>query len=419
MRRRGRGKAGTEVEFQLGPEGRPLRHAGATLSVCCLANSPGPFLKAALAPVCEIADEVVIAVGGPISDEDLSCYREIADRLYSIEFEFVERHLAWLHAQCRGDWILRLDGDEVPSREMVAEVLDARDDRRLSCVLFARRSLFPTIESYIAQEPWYPDFQVRMVRNDGSLRFAGLTHSAAERTMPARTVEAPIYHLPFIVGDIETRRARAAYYEQFRPGLVAPTELPANDALVPEGRAPPITLPVPKDDVRYLEAVLSAEQTYGLPRAHVTPVSLAETDALWAGRVMAESAYYAKIEVIGALVPLAPSESRPFYFRVRNEGNDTWGWDPSIGPYVHVIHRLLDERRNPVGEWRPSFFTEWVKPGTTTIVPARVDAPANPGLYLLEIRIRQSPEERLFGHAPETEVVVRPEGAWNAHVTDY
>lgn len=396
-------------------DGRLFGHTEATLSVCCLANAPGPFLKAALAPVREIADEVVIAVGGSISDEDLSCYQEIADRLYSIEFEFVERHIAWLHAQCRGDWILRLDGDEIPSSEMVAEVLAARDDRRLSCVLFARRSLFPTVESYIGQEPWYPDFQVRMVRNDGSLRFSGLTHSAAERTMPARTVEAPIYHLPFILSDVEARRARAACYEQFRPGLIAPTGLLANDALLPEDRPSLITSPVPKEHVRHIEKVLlAAEQACGSTCARAVPVSLAETDAFWANRVMAESAYHARIEVIGAPVPLAPGESRPFYFRVCNEGSETWGWDPSIGPYVHVVHRLLDGGHNPVGEWCPSFFTEWVKPGTATIVPAHVEAPADPGRYLLEIKIRHSPEERLFGSAQEVELIVRPGGAWAA-----
>jgi hypothetical protein len=387
-------------------------NTGATLSVCCLANSPGPFLKAALAPVREVADEVVIAVGGSISDEDLSCYQEIADRLYSIEFEFVERHLAWLHAQCRGDWILRFDGDEIPSPEMVSEVLAAKEDRQLSCMLFARRNLFPTVESYIVQEPWYPDFQVRMVRNDGSLRFPGLTHSAAERTMPARAVEAPIYHMPFILSDVEARSARAAHYEQLRRGLIAPTGLPANDALLPENRSSLITSPVPKEHVRQIEAVLSAaEQTCGSTRA--VPVSLTETDAFWSNRVMAESAYHARIDVIGAPVPLALGEGRPFYFRVRNEGSETWGWDPSCGPYVHVVHRLLNEGGTPVEEWHPSFFTEWVKPGTTTIVPAHVDAPTKSGRYYLEIKIRHSPEERLFGYAPETELVVRPGGAWN------
>jgi hypothetical protein len=396
-------------------DSRPLASPRrATLSVCCITNSPGPFLRAALSPLCGIADEVVLAVGGPLPEEDLRYYGEIADRLFSIEFEFVERHLAWLHAQCRGDWILHLDGDEIPTAEMIAEVLAARDDRQLNCVLFARRNLFPTVESYIVQEPWYPDFQVRMVRNDGSLGFAGLMHSATERTLPARTVEAPIYHLPFILSGVEDRRTRAVRYEQLRPGLVAPTELAAHNMLLPESLPPLITASVPTEHQRHIEAVLSTSGPAPHGLADPVPVSLAEMDAFWSNRVLLESAYRATIEVIGAPVPLSPAERRPVYLRVRNEGDESWGWDPSIGPYLHVVHRLLDEDRTPVDDWRPSFFTEWVRPGMATIVPANLAAPSDPGRYLLEIKVRHSPEERLFGIAQEVELIVRPGGAWAA-----
>jgi hypothetical protein len=368
-------------------------------------------LRAALSPLREIVDEVVIAAGGGVPEEDLKCYGEIADRLFSTEFEFVERHLAWLHAQCRGDWILRLDGDEIPSPEMISEVLIARDDRKLNSVLFARRNLFPTVERYILQEPWYPDFQVRMVRNDGSLRFVGLMHTAAERVLPARALEAPLYHLPFILGSIENRRSRAARYEQLRPGLLAPTELPANDALLPEGLPSLITAPVPAEHQRQIEAALSASTPAAGDAVDAVSISLAETDAFWSGRSLSDSAYRATIEVIGAPVPLFPGERRPFYCRVRNEGDESWGWDPSVGPYLHVAHRILDESGAPVDEWRPSFFTEWVRPGMETIVPISLDAPVDPGRYLLEIKVRHAPE-RLFGNAEEVKLLVCSEGAW-------
>jgi hypothetical protein len=389
-----------------------LRPRSATLSVCCIANSPGPFLRAALGPLREIADEVLLAVGGSVPEEDLLHYGEIADRLFSIEFEFIERHLPWLYAQCRGDWVLRLDGDEIPTEEMVSEVLIARDDRRLSSVVFPRRNLFPTVESFIAQAPWYPDFQIRMVRNDGSLRFSGLLHSTPERTLPARTVEAPMYHLPFILSSIEERRDRAAHYERLRPGLLAPTELPANEMLLPENMPSLVTAPVLEGHRRQIEAVLIANGLAAAGPTDVISVSLRETDLHWPGRVLSEEAYRAKIEILDASIPFAPGERRPFYLRVRNDGNETWGWDPSTGPYLHIVHRLVDRRGIPTDDWRPSFFTEWVRPGMTTIVPANLDAPFAPGSYRLEVKVRHSPQERLFGSARERELVVRPGGAW-------
>jgi hypothetical protein len=382
----------------------------ATLSVCCIASSPGPFLKAALGPLREIADELVIAAGGPVADADLAHYGDIADQLFLIEFEFIERHLAWLHSQCGGDWILRLDGDEIPSPEMLAEVLAARDDLALGSVLFARRHPFPSVERYIVQEPWYPDFQVRMVRNNGSVRFAGLQHSSAERIIPARMVEAPLYHLPFLLGSLEDRRTRAARYEALRPGLVAPSGLAANDALLPEDLSHLLTAPVPDEHRALIEAALSASGSAHGP-VSAARVSLQEMDRFWANRAIPESAYNASIRVVGTSVPLFPGECRPAYFCIRNEGSEIWGWDPSIGPYFHVVHRLLNSDGLPVDEWRPSFFTEWVKPGAATIVPAQLDAPPSTGSYTLEVRVRHAPE-RLFGHAGELELVVRAGGAW-------
>ena len=84
-----------------------------------------------------------------------------------------------------------------------------------------------------------------------------------------------------------------------------------------------------------------------------------------------------------------------------------------MGPYVHVVHRLVNESGAAVDEWRPSFFTEWVKPGATTIVPGTLDAPAAAGPYQLEVKLRHSPE-RLFGDAQRVELLVRPGGAWEA-----
>lgn len=395
-----------------GSPGSLSRRPRTTLSVCCIANSPGPFLKAALSPLREIADEVLIAAGGPVSEFDLRHYAEVADQLFSIEFDFTERHLGWLHAQCRGDWILRLDGDEVPSPDMLSEVQRARDERRLGSVLFARRHPFPSVESYIVQEPWYPDFQVRMVRNNGSLRFSGLMHSAAERILPARMVEAPLYHLPFILGSLEQRRMRAERYEARRPGLLGPSKLPANTALLPETLPGLVTAPIPSEHRREIDIALAAcgpAQTSSAPRA----VSLEETDRFWSQRAVPESAYRASILLVGTPVPLCPAERRALYFRVRNEGSELWGWDASIGPYFHVVHRLVDSGGAPVDDWQPSFFTEWVQPGATTIVPGHIDAPAESGRYLLEVKVRRAPE-RLFGDFQCLQLVVRPEGAWKA-----
>ena len=259
-----------------------------------------------------------------------------------------------------------------------------------------------------------------MVRNDGALRFSGLVHSGPEHTPPARFVEAPIYHLSFMLGGLEARRARAARYEALRPGLVAPTGLPANQMELPECASSLSTAAVPDEHRAAIEAIVSSPPSSwdspapSAPRAvEPLPVSLATMDAYWSGRVLPESAYRAQIEVLGVAAPLRPRERRPFYFRVRNEGTERWGWGPSVGPFLHLVHRLLDEDGSPLEDWRPSFFTEPVMPGSVTIVPAHVDAPADAGLFRLEMRVRQAPK-RLFGRSEDVQVTVRSGGAWDS-----
>ena len=155
--------------------------------------------------------------------------------------------------------------------------------------------------------------------------------------------------------------------------------------------------------------------TLSLHDALPISVSLNEMDASWSGRTIGDSAYRASIAVLGAIVPMAPGETRPFYFQVSNEGTERWAWDPSIAPFLHIVHRLLDEQGAPLEEWRPSFFTEWIPPGHMTIVPAHVDAPTRPGQYLLDIKVRHSPQEHLFGATEQRTLHVCPGGTWGTH----
>ena len=79
----------------------------------------------------QIADEIVVAVDVSGGEQDLTPLGAVADRLLQIELDaFPEQALAWLHAQCSADWILRIDDDEVLSAsllEQLPELTRARD----------------------------------------------------------------------------------------------------------------------------------------------------------------------------------------------------------------------------------------------------------------------------------------------------
>jgi hypothetical protein len=73
----------------------------------------------------------VVAVDVSGGEQDLTPLGAIVDRMFEIELDtFPEPAMAWLHAQCSAEWILRVDDDEVLSTgllEQLPELTRARD----------------------------------------------------------------------------------------------------------------------------------------------------------------------------------------------------------------------------------------------------------------------------------------------------
>jgi hypothetical protein len=140
-----------------------------SLSVCCLTGDPGPRVTAVLAPLRAVADEIVIAADARADQKRLEQYAAAADRLLRVEFSYLERHLAWLHKQCSGDWIFRIDADEVASPSLVERLPELIADCGVQQYWFPRRWLYPEESHWLEEVPWWPDYQNRLVRNDGTV----------------------------------------------------------------------------------------------------------------------------------------------------------------------------------------------------------------------------------------------------------
>src|SRR3954470_9998801 len=141
------------------------------LSVCCLTDAPGSQIRALMEPLREVADEIVIAADVKAAPNDVTEYESVADRVLRSEFDVLEHHLAWLHGQCRGEWVLRLDGDEQASPELVAVLPDLVASGDLRQYWLPRRWLDPTGRGWLDELPWSPDYHNRLVRNDARLSF--------------------------------------------------------------------------------------------------------------------------------------------------------------------------------------------------------------------------------------------------------
>ena len=277
------------------------------LSVCCMTGDP-PERGAALAPLRAIADQIVVAVDARVDDDRLGAYDVVADEIYRFKFRpSVERPWRWLASRRHGEWILWLDGDEVLSPAFVAALPELIVDTELTQYWFTCRWLFPDTDHWIDENPWWPDFQVRLIRNKPFTMWFGRMHEAFGSSLPARHLDLPIYHLTCVVTSVSERLAKAASYDAVAPGRVSPGGGPFNQVLqVPERYATLRPQLVPADDRAAIDDVLAAPRRIGPSGLDIVWPPTPTVDAVSPERELSDDDYRARVTLIERDTRFAP-----------------------------------------------------------------------------------------------------------------
>jgi hypothetical protein len=361
---------------------------------------PPSQVAVALAALRPVVDEIVVAADSRVDVGALRAYDDVADRVVRFEFRPpVDRARAWLAAQCSGEWLLSIDGDEVPSRALVEALPGLTVAADVQQCWLPRRWLFPDAISWLAEAPWWPDFQVRLLRNDASLAARAELHGGFVGVLPARHVDAPLYHLDAVVNDAATRAAKAARYEAEVPGRSAYGGGPLSEVMYrPERWASGATRPVPVEDRELIDRVLAARARAGAPPpatpvpAAVPPVvPAADIDAIATSPSLGPADYAVALRLFEATdgdgpLRLAPGETRPLYVRVENRGAATWRWGLDQQPLVRVSHHWRTAGGDVARyEGLRSPLPCTLGPGASAIVPVWIEAPTEEGDHLLEI----------------------------------
>lgn len=368
-----------------------------SLSICLITADPASRVATILEPLRPYAEEIVIAADSRVGDETLAAYAALSDRLFKIEFTMAERHLPWLVKQCKGDWILRLDGDEVPSKAFVRRLPELLGTREVQQFWVAIAWLYPDADHILSMDPWRGDFANRLMRNDGTLRVRGLQHMHADPAAPCEYIEEPFYHLELLISDQEQRRDKVIRYEVARPHILAAGGGRINEAFyLPELRHSLESRPLPEED---RTAIVRALEAPGTPPAMaisgrqailqgVPSVSLEEMDRVWEGRTVGGDAYRASLEPLQSTLSFVPSEHRHVFFRVSNEGTERWPARLDEKPQIRLSYRWLNPDgsvHTPEGPRTP--FSRELNPGGRILTPLHVDAPSVEGDYLLEVDV--------------------------------
>jgi hypothetical protein len=362
-----------------------------SLSICLITADPPARIAAILEPLRSLADEVIIAADSRVDTATLAAYSTLASRLFRIEYTLPERHLAWLCAQCSGEWILRLDGDEVVSQALIGQLPELLSSRSVQQYWIPRAWVYPDAERMLAGIPWSEDFVNRLVRNDGTLRISGRQHTHPEPVTPRAYLEQPLYHLDLLTSTHRQRLDKVIRYEASRSRLLAAGGGRLNETFyLPELRDALELRPIPAEDRAAITRALNGASVLASTASveDLPFVALEEMDRMWEGRTVRADAYRASIELREPTLSLAPSERRHVLFRVRNEGSERWPARLEESPQIRLSYRWLNPDESIHTPDGPrSAFPRVVDPGERILAPLHVDAPATAGDYVLEVDI--------------------------------
>jgi hypothetical protein len=387
------------------------------LSVCCLTRDRPAMVAEALTLLRPAADDIVVAVDGRVDPATLGPLADVADTV--VRFEYAdppERARPWLLSLCRHDAVFSIDGDEVPSAALVAVLPELAADRTVEQCRIARRWCFPDERTWLAERPWWPDFQRRLVHRGPRLDHHVSVHGGFRAAWPARHVAEPIYHLVCQLRSVADRRRRAREYDDQRPGMVAVGGGPLNDTFyVPEHFAVTRPRPTPDEDAEAIRRVLDAPDPPRRPSMSVPLVRHDEIAAHLPRDPFEPVGYAALLRVLEPDLRTDPGSDTMLTVEVTNTGPLPFPREDRAGVQLRLGTRVLDRRPGvPPSPWTLSSLPCDVPAGAIRIVEALVRVPSSPGTYTVDMDLVNE-RGRWFGCATSFDLAVTTRWGRFAH----
>ena len=365
------------------------------LSVAILAFNSVEYIEPLFHAVKLFADEVVVGVDASSSDTTEEICARYADKLFRLEpIGTSERAIAWLNEQCTGDWILRLDDDELPSTGLVRVLPRLLGDREYTHYALLRRWIIGDAGSkWISQHPWWPDWQIRLFRNIRSLlSYPGHLHSEClVQGAGAHVTEGSLYHYTLLYHRAKRRQERLQQYELISPYNSLPHYyFPVETEVA--------TRPIPTDDGPSLRGSRSTSLgmigrrlrtrlrgAFRAPLSRTPYVSLKEMDD-----AKRQTPHYPPEMFLTTLDCLhCPEVTRPGrYFpvevRLRNDSSFIWRSHGQGIPQVTLSYHILDAT-GQIYEYEGvrTHLPRNLRPGNAVKVIGQVEAPWEPGIYTI------------------------------------
>jgi hypothetical protein len=323
-------------------------------------------------------DELVVAVDGSSTDHTQDICSYYADRLFRLDpfGDVVELTFAWLIAQCQGEWVFRIDDDEMPSRQLVLALPDLLANREVTHYWFRRRWLAePEGRGWFADNRWWPDWQLRLFRNIRSIvQTPDQVHRTYRVAGAGRYVPCgAIYHFDHLVHSAADRARKCLRYERELPGH------PYWEVYLPPANAALSVRPIPQEDPPWPGSTTRSSNT----RA-AQGVSVPELERARGLYALGPELFQATLTGIDAPDVMLAGQPCLHTLQVRNDGAYSWSGE-GAGPWVRVsYHWLRAGGEVVVADGLRADISCPLQPGDAATVPAWVLPPLEEGDYQLQ-----------------------------------
>jgi predicted O-methyltransferase YrrM len=364
------------------------------LSVAILAFNSAEYIEPLFHAVMLFADEVVVGVDASSSDTTEEICARYADKLFRLEpIGTSERAIAWLNEQCTGDWILRLDDDELPSTGLVRALPRLLAEREYTHYAVPRRWVTSGGLNWICQHPWWPDWQIRLFRNIHSLlSYPGYLHSeCVVGGAGAYVTEGSLYHYTLLYQDEKRRHEKLQQYERISPYNSRPNMyFPSETAVA--------CRPVPTEDGPLLQHSRSSSLgmngrrlwtrlrvAFRTPHSRTPYISLKEMDeAKRQTPHYPPDMYLATLDCLHCPEVTRPGRYFPIEVRLRNDSRFIWRSYGRGIPQVTLSYHILDATGQIYDyEGVRTYLPRNLGPGDAVNVLGQVEAPWEPGIYTI------------------------------------